>query len=162
MTTVDTKEVKNLVEKPKAINLNKILPPETIYSRKFRKLFGLILNSTPILSSISDCDKDGEIKFSVLLKEIGVSYEDIKEFKNVMLSNFFADFLGELLVRENINSFVKKMTAINSKRMSDLLHISSHLRFGMKLYGDRLEFAFHISLLQNILTEDFKRQIWRQ
>ena len=161
MATVDIKEVKNLVEKNKAVNLKKVPPQETNSFNRLRKLLGLVLNSTPTISNISDCDKDGEIKFSVFLKDMGLSYEDIKEFKNEMLSNFFADFLGELIVRKNINFFAEKMTAINSRSMSNLLRTSSHFRFGMKLYGDRLEFAFHISLLQNILTEDFKRQAWK-
>jgi hypothetical protein len=150
--------MKDVLQKNKSSYLKTSTP---VYPNKLRSLLNLVLNSTPSLLNISNCDKNGEITFSVLLKEVNLTYEDIKEFKDEIFSNYFADLLGELLVRENINSFAEKITDIDSSCINTLLNTNSHFRFGMKTFGDRFEFAFHVTLLQNILTEDFKRQFWK-
>ena len=70
-----------------------------------------------------------------------------------------ADFLGELLVRENINKFAEILTKVPNIDYAVVVNKYKHTRFGMRMKGDGFIFKFHINLVQKILTEDFKRQV---
>jgi len=126
---------------------------------KLRALLNLIVGSSPTILDIGNCDQEGEVIFSVSMKEAGITYNTFKEFKLEIFSNFVVDFMGELLIRENIDLFASKLTTIDSEAYADIVNEYEHKRFGMKILQDNLVFSFHVSLLQDILTEDFKRQI---
>jgi len=134
------------------------LPHRTLSSSRMRKLMGIIFAApSPQLHGLTECDGDGEIKFSVDIEAIGLSIEEFKEFRNEIFSAFFVETLGELLVRENLDLFIDNFTGIPPEEYDAYFGRHSHFRFGMRIYRNRLEFAFHISLIRNILTEDFKQ-----
>lgn len=133
------------------------IPHKTLSSSRLRKLLGIILAApSPQLRKITECDGDGEIKFSVLIEDIGLTMDEFKEFRHEVFSSMFVETLGELLIRENMDDFMDHLTSLPAEEYDDLFSRHNHFCFGMKIYRGRLEFAFHISLIRNILTEDFK------
>jgi hypothetical protein len=82
------------------------------------------------------------------------------KFNKELFSNYMVDFIGELLIRNNINKFVKDFFTLNKEDYSGLVNIERHLHFGARLDpDDKIIYVFHCSLLQNILTEEFKNSV---
>jgi len=124
---------------------------------KYRELFSkFILSNTPI--KVDEIAK-GDITFSIAIKDLGLSYQDIQKFRTELYSYLTVNFMGELLVRENINKFGDILTSIDKKQYADIVNGFEHKKFGFKIVKNRFYFCFHISLVQSILTEDFKREI---
>lgn len=126
--------------------------------RRFRELFEKIIISDTELKIIDSCDADGDMVFEVPIKSLGVTYDILIEYKEEISSDFAANFIGELLVRENIDKFAKHITGLKDD-YSDRVNKFMHRKFGMKIYRDKFILRFHISLIQNILTEDFKKKM---
>jgi hypothetical protein len=123
---------------------------------KHRDLFLSIIHSTPVIQAINLYEDSGDMSFSISAKDIGLSLDDFQKYHQEIFSHFVVDFVGELLVRENLNSFVPYITEMKSDLYIHAVSHSNHQRFGMKFDKGELTFRFHISLLQRILTQDFK------
>jgi len=123
---------------------------------RFRELFINIANSEPIIRNIKDCDEEGDICFETLIDSMGLNYNDFLKYKDEISSDFFVNFVGEYLVRENMDKFIKIMENLKEKYYS-VVNKYEHRKFGMKVVRNNFIFIFHISLIQRILTEDFKR-----
>lgn len=154
--------MKNKTIQPE-IKKTTILDPSKVdvRSMRVRKIFSKIISSDkPALLTVNECKQDGELVFSIDIKDMGLTIDDIKEFKGEIFTNFFADFIGEFLVRENINEFMAKIASISPSQINHLFNEALHTRFGMKVFANKFEFSFHVSLLQKILAEDFKKEFW--
>lgn len=132
-------------------------PPEKKSSR-FRELFRCIVVSSPEVKIIDGCDSEGDIRFEVSMKSMGISYETLMKYKEEISSDFTANFMGELLIRENMDKFIKSLTDLENGYLS-AVNKYEHRKFGLKVFRDKFVFTFHASLLQNILTEDFKKKV---
>jgi hypothetical protein len=121
-----------------------------------RDLLALLTKVTPSIKFISDCDINGDMSFAVLLKDIGLEAEDFYRYHRELSSNLIVDCMGELLIRENLSLFVPYLTSMQHDSYLSAVSHSNHKRFGMKVKKELMVFGFHISLLQEILTEDFK------
>jgi hypothetical protein len=124
---------------------------------KHRELLSIVIEAkNPHIQFITEIDKQGDILFNVNLEDIGLTREVILKYHKEIFSNLFADFMGELLVRENIQDFASKLNKLEFDYYQEALSHKSHARFGMKIDKGFMVFRFHIALLQDILTEDFK------
>ena len=128
-------------------------------SNKLRKLIlKLISCDPPPIKIIEEYNEEGDIKFEVAMKDLGLSFEIYEEYKKEILFDFTASFIGELLVRENIKEFAKILTGLDARNYSKIVNGFEHNKFGVKVFKNKLIFSFHISLLQFILFEDFKKK----
>lgn len=123
---------------------------------RHRELLSAVINAAPKLQYISSCDESGDMSFAVNIKEVGLSNDDFYKYHREIFSNFVVDFIGELLIRENLQLFAPHITSMKSDTYLDAVSHCNHKRFGMKIEKGCMVFKFHISLLQEILTEDFK------
>lgn len=126
---------------------------------KTRAFFQKILNSKNLDDiKINECKKDGDISFIIKRENMGLSPDDLNNNKPQIFNEFFANFIGEILVRENIDEFAKIIIS-NKEDYNDIVNQFEHKKFGMSYSNNVFLFSFHISLIQKILTEDIKRQI---
>jgi hypothetical protein len=125
----------------------------------YKDLLKYIVHSSTEIDIIKDCDDCGDVKFSVPMPQLGISYEVFIKYQEEIISSFFANFIGELLVRENIEKFAEIISKIDKKEFSNIVHHYEHKKFGVEVLKGCIIFSFHISLIQSILTEDFKKQI---
>ena len=123
---------------------------------RFKELLMGIINSEPVVRIVDGCDSEGDIHFEVLINSLGMDYNNLLKYKPEISSDFFVNFVGEYLVRENIDKFVKIAEDLRDDYYS-VVNKYEHKKFGMKIIRDRFIFIFHVSLIQYILTEDFKR-----
>ena len=126
---------------------------------RYREILYCVSSSNTEIESIHECSQDGDIEFEVYMKSLGITYDLMIKYKKEVCSDFMANFLGELLIRENINSFAKIITSINPELYPSIVNRFDHRKFGMDINRDKFVFSFHISLLQRIMLEDVKRQI---
>lgn len=125
---------------------------------KFRELLSLIVKTTPQITAISDCEEDGDMSFTINLKDLGLTSDNFCKYNKEFFSNYIVDMLGELLIRENLQLFANHLTGLKTDYYMSAVSRSIHKRFGMKIEKGIMTFYFHISLVQDILTEDFKLQ----
>jgi hypothetical protein len=126
-------------------------------SNKYRELLSIVIDiKSPQIQFITEIDKQGDMLFNINLEDIGLTKEIVAKYNKEIFSNLFADFVGELLIRENINDFATKIKKLKFIDYQEALSNKGHSKFGMKIEKDFMVFKFHIALLQNILTEDFK------
>jgi len=128
-------------------------------SNKLRKIILKLISCTPPPIKIEECNEEGDIRFEVSMKDLGMSFSTYVEYKNEILFDFTASFIGELLVRENIEKFTKILTGLDMNTYSDIVNKFEHKKFGIKVFKTKFIFSFHISLLQSILFEDFKKKL---
>lgn len=127
--------------------------------RTTREILRAILASPPPKITIDAVQADGDVAFHLLLKDCALLKED---FANpITKTHFFSNFVGELLVRENIQKFAVILTGLDQSLYQKLICTSSHSAFGMGIdhKWTTMTFQLHLSLVQEILTEDFARQI---
>jgi hypothetical protein len=141
--------------------INSQIPVEEIVRpSRFRELFAVIMMEKPEIKIIDDCTEDGDIRFEVSLKSLGLSTDVIKKYRAELSTDFAANFIGEILVRENIAKFVKIL--INLKEnYGSVVNKYDHRKFGMIIRESRCIFALHSSLIQSILMEDIKNEMKR-
>lgn len=125
---------------------------------KFRELLALMVKSTPQIVTITDCEENGDMSFTIPLKDLGLTAEHFSKYNKEFFSNYIVDMLGELLIRENLHLFAGHLTGLKTDYYVSAVSRSIHKRFGMKIEKGLMTFYFHISLVQDILTEDFKQQ----
>ena len=141
---------KNICEDPKSQKKNK--------SGRFRVLLRLISDSNPEFK-ILEFKEDGDVIFEVPMNSLNISFDAMNEYKKEFCSTLMINLMGELIIRENLSQMAQIIMDVNSEDYLTVVHGSNHRNFGMQIFRDRLVFTFHISLLQKILTEDFKRKI---
>lgn len=126
----------------------------------FRELIAKILLSKPSKVYISkECDEDGDLEFFVSYKDFGITVNDLNKFESDVLSSHFANFVGELLIRENINDFMAILTAFDSKEYNYKVNRFTHDNFGVRFEKGKMYFKFHLSFIQKMITENFKELI---
>lgn len=129
---------------------------------KYRELLQYVIANVPSIEIMDGCNEHGDVRFGVKLVDLGLTPEIMSQYKAEVFCNFSANFIGELLVRENMDAFVRILTDISAEDYPSVVNFHEHLTFGLKVAGARMIFAFHISLLQKILTEDFEEQLKRR
>ena len=109
---------------------------------------------------IEPIGKDGDVIFSLSQKSMGLLDGDIKKYP-IIRTNFFANFIGEFLVRKHINKFLKLILETNPEEYRKVVCGFNHKNFGMFVCSKSktFKFQFHISLIQSILTEDLNNII---
>lgn len=136
---------------------------ETFATRKtsnYRKVIDKIISNPPNKIDIGDWDDKGDLTFSVSMKEIGLDYSDYHKFENEIFSYFIIDFMGELLVRENIELFVEKLKEYDVEDYINSIRVyGSHKRFGVKTQKGTLIFKFHVSFIKNVISEDLRESL---
>ena len=128
-------------------------------SYRMRELLKTIASRSPKIRIGQKYSETGDISFSVPRTELGLKFNDFTNWKSEIFSVFFANFLGEFLVRENIDRFAKILTKIDLDQYNEIVNRYEHKKFGMEYSKDHLVFSFHASLLQTILTEDIKKKV---
>lgn len=123
---------------------------------RFKELLMSISNAEPVVRIVDGCDSEGDIHFEVVINSLGLDFNNLLKYKPEISSDFFVNFLGEYLVRENMDKFVRVAEDLKDDYYS-IVNKYEHKKFGMKIARDKFIFTFHVSLIQYILTEDFKR-----
>lgn len=124
---------------------------------KFRDLFTMILSSKPYIKIIG-CTEEGDIRFEVPLKSLNFLPDTTKKYRTELSTDFAANFIGEFLVRENIDKFVKILMNFKENYIP-VVNKYEHRKFGMLIAKDKCIFALHSSLVQFILFEDVKKEV---
>jgi len=143
-----------IIDEPQKKNASKKIKKE----KKLRKVLNKIINSECKINIVEKCDSDGDIIFEVPMKSVGITYDLLINCKGEISSEFVGNFLGEFLVRENIEQFASVITGLKSDYM-ETVNKYMHQRFGIRIYRDKFIFKFNISLIQKILMEDFRKQL---
>ena len=124
---------------------------------RYKELYQYIISSPKAeIKIIEKCNDEGEVKFEVPIRALGLSYENYDKYRPELVSRYAANVIGELLVRENIDKFVRILTELKDDYMP-IVNKWKHKDFGLFTVRDKFHFVFHISLIQNILTEEIKR-----
>jgi len=123
---------------------------------KYRKLLSLLVRAAPSIREIGEWDDNGFITFSVRAKDMGLTDTDYSMYINEIFSYFIIDALGELILRENISVFADKLKELDVNDYMTAISEEEHGHIGMESKQGKFIFTFHISLLRNILTENFK------
>lgn len=123
---------------------------------KLRELISKVVSYSPYIKDIEDLNEEGDVVFKASMKDLGLTYDLFCNYKSEIFSVFTANFIGELLVRENIDLFAKILTKIEVEDYPDMVHKYGHKKFGMEICNDIVLFKFHISLIQYILIEEFR------
>ena len=133
---------------------------------RYRNFLTIVLTAKPCPIRIhkykpsgSIIDQNGNVSFTLSLIDLGISRTLYDKHKKELSSRFCVNFIGEFLVRENLDQFADLLTGVDINKQSEAINSRSHVTFGLELRANRLTFEFHSSLLQQILTEDFKIQI---
>jgi hypothetical protein len=128
-------------------------------SSKLRELFSkIIVSPSSEINIVEKCSEEGDVIFEVPMRSIGIPYDVLVDYKDEIVSDWFANFIGELLIRENINKFAKIITELGDGYFTKV-NSSNHVRFGNRIWKDKFIFTFHISLVQKILTEKLLKKI---
>lgn len=140
---------------------------ETVNRKSSISSFRELLSKTIIISPskvymTKECDEDGDFEFYIFYKELNLTATDLSKFESNILSPLFANFLGELLIRENINDFVHLLTAFDSKEYNYKVNRFTHDNFGIRIEKGKMIFKFHLSFIQKIITENFKEILGHQ
>ncbi len=123
--------------------------------RTLREILQSIICVVPKIK-IDQVQSNGDVAFRVLLKDCNFQKED---FDNpITKTNFFVNFIGELLVRDNINKFSIILTNLDRSLYQKMIcSDEDHKDFGM-IVDDKwssITFLMHLSLIQKIVTENF-------
>jgi len=127
-------------------------------NKKLRDMFIAICASVPTVKITIPCDEDGNITFEASMGSAETSYEFFDKYRGLMHSNFIANFIGELIVRENIDLFAKIMMNLKEDYIRTVNRFQ-HRTFGMMVSKNKFIFKFHVSLIEFIMSEDLKRVV---
>jgi len=120
-----------------------------------RKLLSRVITSRAAEISIENTRTDGDIDFVVQLADVGLVPADLSD--QIMRTKFFVNFLGELLVRDDIQRFIGILDGLDSKMYEDMVCSQQHADFGMIIDREKglLRFTMHLSLADEIARERF-------
>ena len=124
--------------------------------KNVREIVVAMALSKPELTIDAVCP-DGDVAFHINLKDCDLNKDDCSS--PVMRTRFLVNFLGELFVRENIDKFATILTGLDPALYQKMVCTCRHTDFGMEVDFKitMLTFRMHISLVQEILTEEFGR-----
>jgi hypothetical protein len=134
----------------------------------YKAIVGRIISGDYKLKGIHSVTKEkngdviftGDITFMVENKDFSITSSFFEDHKREFLSPFMINFIGELLVRENIDIFTKEMLSMPESQKERIKEESMvHKHFGFKITNYKMIFSFHVSLLEKILTEDWKLKL---
>ena len=125
---------------------------------RFRELFGPMMASKPEIKIIDGCTEEGDIRFEVSLRSLGFPPDANRKYRAELSTDFAANFIGEILVRENLEKFVKLLVNLK-ENYNGVVNRYEHRKFGMVIRESRCIFALHSSLIQSILIEDVKNEM---
>ena len=128
-------------------------------SSSLREFLSCVINHIPSIEIVKECNKGGDITFEVSMSDMGLTPDLFFKHRKIILSEYIANLLGELYVRENIDRFSNILVAIKPNEYYKVVNGFSHSNFGMEISKGKFIFSFHISLVQSILTEDIKDKI---
>ena len=141
-------------------NDNYIIQQKKETKSNYRILFEKIVKSSPSkVKDIGKIDDAGNFTFSIELTKLGIKKEDLSLYRQELFCPFSANFIGELLIRDNFDQFVSLLTTYSEEEYSEMVCKCIHKTFGMRFLNDKIIFTFHISLLQKILNEDIKNNL---
>ena len=123
---------------------------------RLRELLGCVFSENPKIMILDGCNSEGDVRFEISMESLGLNYNKVLRLKSEISNDFFINLVGEYLVRENMSEFMKIIGNLKDDYHS-VVNKYNHKKFGMKIIKDKFIFIFHISLVQNILTEDFKK-----
>jgi hypothetical protein len=111
-----------------------------------------IVSSKPKIV-IDAVQANGDVTFHIKVKDCSLDKLDLQN--PIVRTTFFVNFLGELLVRENINKFAEILVGLDTGLYNKMVCISSHTDFGMLVDHKitTITMQMHISLVQEIMTE---------
>jgi len=115
-----------------------------------------VIQSTPKIE-IESVHPNGDVMFKVNLKDLGLFKQDFE--CPFVRTRFFVNFVGEFLVRSNVPVFADILTGLDPSMYNKIVSGCKHTDFGMFLDKNKktAKWQMHISLVQQILTEDFDR-----
>lgn len=128
------------------------------HSVSLKKLICKILSCDSEIKITEECNENGDIHFDIYTKSLNLSLNEVFKHQKELDTRFMANFLGEIFVREHVDKFVRILMKIKDDYLIKVNKFQ-HQRFGMCIYKDRFSFIFHASLIQSILTEDFKKNL---
>jgi hypothetical protein len=140
-------------------NIGNILEVSKHKPSKFRELICKVL-SMPSNAEvvITKCDDEGDIDFEVNMKAIGITMDTLIHYRNEISTQSVVNFIGELLIRDNIDKFAKLIIGLKNN-YADTVNKHNHGKFGMKIHREKFIVSFHISFVQRILIEDFHKKM---
>ena len=119
------------------------------------KVFTKIVQSDPKVT-IEGMREDGDVVFGVTITDLGLKQDSISA--NIVTdTDFFNNFVGEYIVRKNIDQFAEILFSIDQRAYEHVVCANEHTDFGLVVSKDSIKFSMHISLVQRILTEDFRK-----
>lgn len=124
---------------------------------KLYRVINKVINSNPSVNII-DTSSDGDIRFEVKYADLGFSYSDIVDYRKEIFSDYMSNFIGEFLVRENVDIFYEIISPLKSGKYTNVVNRFQHKKFGSEIRGSSFMYIFHASLLESILVEDFKKE----
>ena len=125
---------------------------------QLRELLRYVTGESPEVTIETD-ESNGDVRLIVSRKELGIPFDMLLKYRKEVFSEFFVNFIAEFLIRENINKLAQIMTNMNGRRYSATVNKYDHKRCGMEVKKDKFIFMFHMSLIQRILMEGFKKQV---
>lgn len=169
------KEVENQEEQDLIMKSEILLPQEKLPNPisqpvpvpqplKWKELLEKIVASDYSIESITwkkdeSGNMNGIVSFAVPLKTLGLTaYECKCTYNRELFSDFIMGFIGELYLRNNLEKFVERVLGMNYKEYVDTVSSKNHEFFGAVFNEKKgvFELSFFASLIQRIITEDFK------
>lgn len=101
--------------------------------------------------------ESGDVAFIASLNDLGITRQTFSH--PFYHSHLFANLLGELLVRQNMNAFCDRIMDKNNK-YDALVKKYNHTGMGLRLIkNDELMFQFHMSLVFKLFNEFISQEI---
>ena len=124
-------------------------------NKPFRGIFQKFLDSQPAIK-IATLQDNGDISFKVRCKDLDIDAATRKEYDNEIYTHFFANFAGELFVRENLEEFAKILSNCEIDKYRNGVVGTSHENFGLTYDRGQFIFTFHINFIQKIMFENLR------
>ena len=122
--------------------------------REFLKIISFIINRCP-KPRIAKYPRFGcDLTFSVPIGGRGYPNADFDALRTMLSVRFFADFIAELILRSNLQQFLDHVAEEPDYEMNVMS--AAHEHFGVAIDGGRIEFAFHVSRLSELVNEQIR------
>jgi len=120
-----------------------------------REIVSAIVAAKPQRITIDAVHPNGDVLFHVSLKDCGLD-KDVCACPTTH-KRFFVNFVGELLVRENIEKFAEILWGLDPALERKMVYSFNHTDFGMTIDHKMtaMTFQMHLSLVREITTELF-------
>jgi len=125
----------------------KVIKPEPTTSDQnevtFLKMINAILTRRLELRLQPYPQVGGDLVFSVSLRDLGFANPELKRLGEMLGIRFYADVIGELIVRRNIETFLNHVSEENMYEVDAQLAVHQH--YGVGITKGRVYFIFHVS-----------------